>query len=497
MSSYSIPYGSTSNSSCSTCSKISYDQEMQQLHGVAETVSKVPGPEDTIKFMLNTQEFIYTLDMFRDILHLPVETLDNPFVAPVNFETIEDFMNRFGYQGVVNKVSAFYTKNLAQPWQKMFKVFNRCLTTRTSRHDLIKINILQLFHAVINRTNVDYAALLWWDFMNNVKQKKEAIQIHEDYHSIKDDVPLVSVYTTRDVRIRGMLILNEFLTEEIHTTNDFKESTPKAHRTPTLTSSPQGKKRKQSARESNMMRVEAYDTIVLIDTVDEGGEYTTGGCALHRMCRRQGYIQNIEQKCVTTKQFWKTHKQVNEVLHLDHDAFRSKLPDLVSQEFNAQAPKIIKELFKNYVQSNMKRSLQDQANDPALWEVLKQDDSPPEGEKRVKRHKASKSSKSARGSSSKHSTKDSTTYVSKLQQQQEWDAWVEETVIDKDEEILGDETPELIIELQDVDKRVLTIFDYERMKATLNDALSNQFKNAKEYAYHLEQTMNFMENQII
>ncbi|GJY84569.1 hypothetical protein Tco_0497945 [Tanacetum coccineum] len=35
------------------------------------------------------------------------------------------------------------------------------------------------------------------------------------------------------------------------------------------------------------------------------------------------------------------------------------------------------------------------------------------------------------------------------------------------------------------------------MEATLNDMLSNQFKNAEEYAYHLEQTTNFMENQIV
>ncbi|GJZ72734.1 putative ribonuclease H-like domain-containing protein [Tanacetum coccineum] len=117
------------------------------------TVRKVPGPEDTIKFMLNTQEV--------------------------------------GYQGVVDKVSAFYTKNLAQPWQTMFKVFNHCLTIRTSGHDQTKINILQMFHVVINRTNVDYAALLW---------------IEEYYHSIKVDIPLVSVYTTGNVLVRGMLI---------------------------------------------------------------------------------------------------------------------------------------------------------------------------------------------------------------------------------------------------------------------------------------------------
>ncbi|GJZ79398.1 hypothetical protein Tco_0644235 [Tanacetum coccineum] len=36
-----------------------------------------------------------------------------------------------------------------------------------------------------------------------------------------------------------------------------------------------------------------------------------------------------------------------------------------------------------------------------------------------------------------------------------------------------------------------------RMEAKLNDMLSNQFKNAEEYAYHLEQATNFMENQIL
>ncbi|GJS66110.1 hypothetical protein Tco_0680674 [Tanacetum coccineum] len=144
----------------------------------------------------------------------------------------------------------------------------------------------------------------------------------------------------------------------------------------------------------------------------------------------------------------------------------------------------------------MKRSLQDQANDPVLWEVLKrkfeksstsntsyrdddihsqrhddhqEDDAHPEEEKRVKRHKASKSSKYAR----------------------------EETVIDDDEVISKDETPELITELQNIDKHVPTIFDCARMEATLNDMLSNHFNNAEEYAYHLEQTINFIENQIV
>ncbi|GJY25655.1 hypothetical protein Tco_0400381 [Tanacetum coccineum] len=164
------------------------------------------------------------------------------------------------------------------------------------------------------------------------------------------------------------------------------------------------------------------------------------------------------------------------------DEENEEVPDLVSQEFNAQAPKIIEDLFNNYVQSNvikvhpttttstkttsladlqhqlylkMKRSLQDQANDLALWEYQ--------------------------------------TTIAK----QECDAWVEETIIDEDEVILEDETPELITEYQQVDKCVPTIFDRARIEATLNDALSNQFTKSEEYAYHLEQTTNFMENQIV
>nr|GEX95312.1 hypothetical protein [Tanacetum cinerariifolium] len=89
---------------------------------------------------------------------------------------------------------------------------------------------------------------------------------------------------------------------------------------------------------------------------------------------------------------------------------------------------------------NMKSNPQDQPNDPASWDVLKQkfeksstsntsckddefqsqrhddhqeDDAPPKGEKRFKRQKTSKSLKSTRGSLSRRSVKDSIAYVSK------------------------------------------------------------------------------------
>ncbi|GJZ12906.1 hypothetical protein Tco_0548136 [Tanacetum coccineum] len=221
---------------------------------------------------------------------------------------------------------------------------------------------------------------------------------------------------------------------------------------------------------------------------------------LRRICRRQGYmIRDMERKCVTTDEFWKVHGKVDQVLHeivpqlakratndlikgnlkrvmadtitQERDAFQSEVPALILKEFDAHAPKINKDLFKNYVKSN----LQDQANDPALWDQLKH-----------KFEKSSTSNTSCRDDDfhsqhhDDHQEDDAPPRGKKRQQhqQQEWDAWEDETVIDEDEMNPENETPELITKFQNVDKRVPTIFDRARIEATLNDMLSNQFRNA-------------------
>ncbi|GJT57894.1 hypothetical protein Tco_0992948 [Tanacetum coccineum] len=331
----------------------------------------------------------------QETLHLPVETPENPFVTPANIHTIEAFMNRVGYQGVFNKVSAFYTKNLAQPWQTMFKVFNHWLTTRTSGHDQTKINILQLFHVVLNQTHVDYVSLLWWEFMNYVFQKRGS-----EY-----PIPLVSANTIGNVLVRGMLILDVLLTAEIIEMDDFKEY-------------------------GEVFRKETHNKIddILHEVIPQIAENVTNDL-----------IEANLKLCI-----------VNTIIE-DHDAFRSEVPAFISKEFKAHAPAIIKELFKNHVQSNVihvhpttttstktksSANLQYQLEDDfhSHHDEHQDDDAPPEGEKRVKRSKMSKRLKSARDSSSKHSRKDSTTYVSKQQSQhQEWDAWEEENVVDEDE----------------------------------------------------------------
>nr|GFB45497.1 hypothetical protein [Tanacetum cinerariifolium] len=95
-----------------------------------------------------------------------------------NIEIIESFMQKVGYQGVVDK-----KKDVIQ-----YPRFTK----------LIIIDLMNRFLTIPQR-------------------------LDEDYHSIKNIIILVSFYSTGNVLFHGMLILNEFLTVEIRATNDYKE----------------------------------------------------------------------------------------------------------------------------------------------------------------------------------------------------------------------------------------------------------------------------------
>nr|GEW15029.1 hypothetical protein [Tanacetum cinerariifolium] len=232
--------------------------------------------------------------------------------------------------------------------------------------------------------------------------------VNKDYHSIKDDIRLVSVYTTGDVRVRGMLISDEFLTEKIRATNDFKE-----YETVVERDHDDDDSKDRLEPENQKDNPEHVDDDDKRD--DEKVDEEEGG----------GIDKNITQELTNTVplllQPHQTSHSKREISskysHLpedliesnlkpciattiieDLDAFRFEVQDLVSQEYNAQAPNINEELFKNHIQSNviqvypttttstkttssadlqhqlyvtMKSKSQDQAADLEIWEILK------------------------------------------------------------------------------------------------------------------------------
>ncbi|GKA92512.1 hypothetical protein Tco_0814437 [Tanacetum coccineum] len=191
---------------------------------------------------------------------------------------------------------------------------------------------------------------------------------------------------------------------------------------------------------------------------------------------------------------------VEDAVKKEREQYKVEIPACISQEFAAHAPKIIEELFRTYMQNTvlnvhpnsststasihdsqqqiylrMKSDLQSQFADPELDAFRKgdhedhpSDDAPHEEEKSAKRQKTSKESKSTRGSSSKQPVQGTNNTSSEQPQQQDYDAW-----------------------------RIPSIFDRKRIEATMKDMMNNQLRNTEEYAYHLEQAKNYLENQIV
>ncbi|GKD72467.1 hypothetical protein Tco_1330749, partial [Tanacetum coccineum] len=488
-----------------------------------KTVSKVLDTKDTIKFKLDRQEIVYTVDMFRATLQLPVETPANSFIAPTTMKAIEPFM-----QTLV--IKEFVIKCYSVP----------------RFTNLIISDLMKKYPSIPQR-------------------------LEEDYHFIKCDILLVSVYSTGNVTVLGMLIPDAFITDEIRATGDYREYETVS---PTLTvdialkkkikqvagetSSPR-KSLKEKLVEEDIEKIvkgkddeESYasefgDSVFNDDEDDSGTRIEPGSHkenpeniddddendkekkdekkddykdkdnddhtdhtlvrtqatgsmeirkeklqtpipspsrsprknlssdknlsqeltesvspstattskdqskkirisnkynhipgVIHRMCRRQGYmIQSSRDTNDLIKNNVK--RAVADTIIQERNDFQAEVPAMVTNEFVAQAPRIIKELFKSYVSNNviqvhpttststattssailqqqlylkMKSNLKDQATDLELWDVLKrkfeksststtscrddvfrpkyhddhqEDDTPPEGEKRAKR----------------------------------------------------------------------------------------------------------------
>nr|GEV20363.1 reverse transcriptase domain, reverse transcriptase zinc-binding domain protein [Tanacetum cinerariifolium] len=383
-------------------------------------------------------EITYTVDMFCSTLNVPMENPAHPFIAPTTLKFIQPFLKISSYQGLVDKVIAFYMKNLAQLWQTMLKVFNCCLTSRTLGHDQTKINILQIFHAMINRVHVDYAVFYGGIFYTASIRRKI---LEEDYHSIKDDVLLVSVYTTGNMTVKGMLILDDLLTADIRETQEYKDYVKERMwkrlsegedeesyasefvNFVFLNEEDTSTKLEPKSQKENPKIVDDDDVDEMKDDKKDDEDNDNNDHYDHELIASKATNDLIDDNLLRV--------MVDAVIQ-EGDALQANVPALISKEFANHAQKIIEELFKIYIKNNvitvhpttststatttsddlqhqlylkMKSNLQDQVDDPELWDVLKHD-ALPKGEKREKRQKILKGSKSASGSSLNNQLKD-------------------------------------------------------------------------------------------
>ncbi|GJV52105.1 hypothetical protein Tco_1447846 [Tanacetum coccineum] len=451
--------------------------------------------------MADSQEIIYAVDMFCDTLQLLVETPDSLFIAPFNIEIIESFMNKVGYQGVVDNSSG--EKEEAKCWrddlpQKSLKVTINHKQMVKGEKD-VESYVDEFVNLMLNDDVDDSGTRIEPGSHkenpevvndNDVNDKHKQDESKDDNVEKTDDVveekendDQTNHKLVRTHAMGSMETRNEHMQTPIPTPTRsprkylssnkiiLEELTAPVSPTTATTSKTKSKRGFTSNKTKVLlgsiagMCMRHGEIRTHIKTKFMTHEFVMGKTRevpdhCHNVVpelTRQGYmIRDMERKCVTTDELWKVHGKVDQVLHeivpqlveiatndLVESNLKPTMADTIIQERDDFQDAVYALISKEFDALDHRRTFQEICTAPyeekdddfhsQHHDDHQDDDAPPKGEKRMERHKTSKRSKSVRGSSSKQSAKDSTTYVSK--QQQEWDAWEEETVIDEDEVI--------------------------------------------------------------
>ncbi|GKA95427.1 hypothetical protein Tco_0817465 [Tanacetum coccineum] len=169
--------------------------------------------------------------------------------------------------------SSFKKTGLLQPWQTLYKIFSKCLTTRVTRWDQPPLQIMQMMYCFVNNIHVDYAELLWEGLYYSLHHPTSSIpyprftkiiishymtsfpeisrRARDMYHNLQDDDIMKNIFNSGRHKDKvGMQIPDWMITEEMKHTEHYRmyakvfgldvpltqsqptESTQGTHRTP-------------------------------------------------------------------------------------------------------------------------------------------------------------------------------------------------------------------------------------------------------------------------
>ncbi|GJS11822.1 putative ribonuclease H-like domain-containing protein [Tanacetum coccineum] len=118
-----------------------------------------------------TLQVVYdVLKLTPDILQICPKVGNKKFVDPPLESEIIIFLASLGHTGDIRKLSDVNVNKLHQPWRSFAAVINKCLCG-TPSYDSLRLSQAQILWGMYNQKNVDYAYLLWEDFIFKIETK--------------------------------------------------------------------------------------------------------------------------------------------------------------------------------------------------------------------------------------------------------------------------------------------------------------------------------------
>ncbi|GJZ36031.1 hypothetical protein Tco_0581848 [Tanacetum coccineum] len=126
----------------------------------------------SIRFKLNTKRYSFDLDTFRNMLQIYPKLPRHQFVDPPFEEEILTFMRELAYPGNIRIMSDVKVDILPQPWRTFRTIINKCLSSKVTGIDSLRLSRAQILWGLYDQQKVDYAYLLWEDLVFQIKNKE-------------------------------------------------------------------------------------------------------------------------------------------------------------------------------------------------------------------------------------------------------------------------------------------------------------------------------------
>nr|GEX89093.1 hypothetical protein [Tanacetum cinerariifolium] len=127
----------------------------------------------SIRFKMNNKKHIVDLESFREMLHICPRIPGQAFAELPFEEEILEFIRFLGHDATIRTLTDININKLYQPWRSFAAINNKCLTRKSSGYDSLRLSQAQILWGLYHTRSIDYAFLIWEDFVYQVEHKNQ------------------------------------------------------------------------------------------------------------------------------------------------------------------------------------------------------------------------------------------------------------------------------------------------------------------------------------
>nr|GFB28568.1 hypothetical protein [Tanacetum cinerariifolium] len=110
------------------------------------------------------------------MLRISPRILNQYFAELPSEEEILDFLRFLGHSHEIRYLTNVNVNKLYQPWRSFASVINKCLTGKSSGVDNFRLSQAQILWGFYHRINIDFAYIVWEDFVYQVVSRHQTTQ---------------------------------------------------------------------------------------------------------------------------------------------------------------------------------------------------------------------------------------------------------------------------------------------------------------------------------